>query len=93
MGMWWEIVPVFSVCVGLSFLPNVLVRGWNKLVYGTQYERALTGSHAWYLYQRDRDHSAPGGLLSKSRRYYNKDEGYKVGSDNIYYSNGLEKYD
>ena len=93
MGMWWEIVPVFSICVSLSYLPNILVRGYNKLAFGTQYERALTNHHAWFLYQRDRDHSAPGGLLSKSRRYYNKDEGYKVGSGNIYYSNGLEKYD
>lgn len=96
MGMWWEIVPVFSLCVGLSFLPNILTRGYNKLCFGTQYERALTQHHAWYLYQRDRDHSAPGGPMSKSLRYYNcasAGEGHKVGADNIYYSNGLEKYD
>ena len=90
MGMWWEIVPVFSVCMGLCALPYWLTRGYNKVTNGTGFQRGVVDSNRWYLYQRDRDHSAHAGL-SLSRRSYNKDD--KVGSGNIFKSHGLEKYD
>jgi len=90
MGMWWEIVPVFSLCVGLAHLPGLLQRGYQKAVYGTQFNRAVAESHDWYLYQRDRDH-APPSLLSVSRRTYNAGTG--VGEGYVQKSYGLEKYE
>ena len=88
--MWWEIVPVFGICVGLCAAPHWLQRGFHKLMYGTQYNRNVMMSHEWYLYQRDRDHSPP-SLLSLSRRFYNKNTG--VGEGRVHKSYGLEKYD
>ena len=88
MGMWWEIVPVFSVCVGIGYLPHLLQTGLHKLVYGTRFARYLDHTHAWYGYQRDRMHADP-HLLSS--RYYNKGSG--VGEGFVYKTHGLEKYE
>ena len=90
MGMWWEIIPVFGICVGLAAAPHWLIRGVHKAVYGTQFNRDVKNSPEWYLYQRDRDHSPP-SLLSVSRRYYNKNTG--VGEGRVHKSFGLEAYE
>ena len=90
MGMWWEIVPVFGICVGLAALPVCLQAGLHKLVYGNMYNRDLRQFHNFSLYQRDRDKSDP-SLLSLSKRYYNKGTG--SGEGNIHKTHGLEKYE
>ena len=88
MGMWWEIVPVFGICVGLAWAPVWLTSAVHKIAFGTMFKRNLDTSHSWYLYQRDRDH-APSHILS--RRYYNKGSG--VGEGFVYKTYGLEKYE
>jgi hypothetical protein len=90
MGMWWEIVPVFGICMGLAALPVWLQHGLQKVVYGNMYNRNLTRFHDFALYQRDRDKSDP-SLLSLSKRYYNKGTG--SGEGNIHKTHGLEKYE
>ena len=90
MGMWWEIVPVFGLCMGLAALPVWLQLGAQKVAYGNKYNRNLMTWHNLSLYQRDRDKSDP-SLLSLSRRYYNKGTG--SGEGNIHKTWGLEKYE
>lgn len=90
MGMWWEIVPTFGICMVLAAGPVWLQRGLNKAMFGTCTAKNLMYVEDYHLYMRDRS-KADAGPMSISRRYYNKNTG--VGEGNVYYTHGLEKYD
>ena len=88
MGMWWEMMPVIGIMYAINCIPSIGQFANHKLFYGTMYGRHLTESHKWWLFQRDRSHSAPSPWLFAKR--YNRGTG--IGDGSPYKTHGLEAY-
>merc|ERR1712228_528918 len=89
MGMYWDLMPVFAIFVGVSIAPEKLRMLLAYVEHGVPFKRDLGPLHAFNMWQRDRT-NPQGEEGYPGRRFWNKH--YHVGCGNPYKTPGLEAY-